>query len=165
MESFLDSYRTRSGRTLSDEARLVASNSCFVPFLYSAELFDGDFKAKSILDLGCGSSSRNERTFSSAMFCPWFCRLLAYLGADAIGIDIGDNSSEPFRNYQRDLAIRGSLDVIPDSSIDIVVAQQFFSSPYMQNTLNYNPMEVKNLLLPQIERVLKEDGCYLLLDY
>src|SRR2546428_5018257 len=62
-------------------------------------------RGKRILDLASGSnSSRSPRTKRrTALFEPWFSRLLVELGADPVAIDLGDLEGEPFEHHRVDL--------------------------------------------------------------
>ncbi len=95
---------------------------------------------KKILDIACGSnSSRLPASFSggffnkkkgfTALFEPWFCRILFELGAEPAGIDIGDLNNEDFIYFHADLGIMGALKFLPDESFDAVHDSRLFGSP------------------------------------
>ncbi len=88
-------------------------------------------KGRRILDLGCGSNSSRSPTTGliTPMFEPWFCRILLELGADPVGVDLGDLSGELFEHYGVDLAESGALDFLPDSSFDGIQDSRIFGSP------------------------------------
>ena len=67
-------------------------------------------RGKRILDIACGSnSSRSPDTGErTAMFEPWFCRLLFALGADPVGVDAGDLEGERFEHHVADLSRIGA---------------------------------------------------------
>lgn len=165
MDSFLVDFRDSFGRGINAEDKHLAANACMMQFGYVLYALGGEFKGKRILDLGCGSNSGNDNYFIPRSFEPWFCRFMHYIGAEPIGFDIGDNSRESFINYRIDLAKPDSLDKIADSSVDVVSAKQFFTSPFMHDVMNYEPQHVEEVLLPQIERVLKPGSYYVRLNY
>src|SRR5947209_5513839 len=105
-------------------------------------------KGKRILDIACGSNTSKapesffvdtpigQRTIKSAdtsvytaQFEPWFCRILLELGADPVGVDIGDLEGEAFEYYHVDLGIPGALDFLPDHSFDAIQDSRLFGSP------------------------------------
>jgi hypothetical protein len=105
-------------------------------------------KEKRILDIASGSNtskapssvfintqfSEQQITISSsegysALFEPWFCRILLELGADPVGIDLGDLDRESFEHYYVDLGQPGALNFLPDHSFDAVQDSRLFGSP------------------------------------
>ena len=101
-----------------------------------------------ILDIACGSSTsrapssifintpfgEQQLPTSSgegytAQFEPWFCRMLLELGAEAVGIDLGNLDGETFEHYPVDLGQRGALNFLPDHSFDAVHDSRLFGSP------------------------------------
>ncbi len=105
-------------------------------------------KGKRILDLACGSNTSKAPSFIyintpfgesririaktenyTAQFEPWFCRLLLALGADPVGIDLGDLEGEGFEHYRVDLGQGGALDFLPGQSFDGVQDSRLFGSP------------------------------------
>ncbi len=101
-----------------------------------------------VLDIACGSNSsrapdefhlrtaRGRRPITSptgdqfaAVFEPWFCRILQTLGAQAVGVDRGDLSSETFETHCLDLGQPGALDVLPSTSFDALQDSRLFGSP------------------------------------
>jgi hypothetical protein len=88
-------------------------------------------RGKRILDLASGSnSSRSPQTGRrTALFEPWFSRLLAELGADPVAIDLGDLDGEGFEHHRVDLGAAGGLDFLPDASFDGVQDSRLFGSP------------------------------------
>ena len=102
---------------------------------------------KKILDIACGSNTskapaslfidtpfgrktvgRSSKGYT-AQFEPWFCRMLFELGANPVGIDLGDLESEIFVHYRVDLGKLGALDFLPDRSFDAVQDSRLFGSP------------------------------------
>jgi len=104
-------------------------------------------QGKRILDIACGSNSSKapaslyvhtpfgEMTMGcaskgyTALFEPWFCRILFELGANPVGVDFGDLEHEVFTHYQVDLGKTGALDFLPDHSFDAVQDSRLFGSP------------------------------------
>ena len=88
-------------------------------------------RGKRILDLASGSnSSRSPKTGRrTAMFEPWFSRLLVELGADPVAIDLGDLEGEAFEHHRVDLGRTGDLDFLPDATFDGVQDSRLFGSP------------------------------------
>ncbi len=104
-------------------------------------------KGKRILDLACGSNTSKMPSFVfvntplgerrvqipstegyTAQFEPWFCRILLELGAEPVGIDIGDLDGEAFEHYRVDLGLEGALDFLPSHSFDAVQDRRLFGS-------------------------------------
>lgn len=138
-------------------------------------------KGKRILDLGCGSNYgsfdsdvfnklASEKGEVGRTFEPWLCRALLELGADPVGIDIGNLEDEKFENYQIDLSKKGALDFLPSKSFDGISMRVFLDSPQLENMVGNrsskqkdegyfdNIKDVQEELLGQIDRLLKEDG-------
>src|SRR5438445_5691159 len=88
-------------------------------------------RGKRILDLASGSnSSRSPKTGGrTALFEPWFSRLLVELGADPVALDLGDLEGEPFEHHRVDLGRPGELDFLPAASFDGVQDSRLFGSP------------------------------------
>lgn len=119
-------------------------------------------RGKRILDIACGSNSSRspdsgERT---AMFEPWFCRLLLELGADPVGVDAGDLDGERFEHYAVDLGQVGALDFLPDASFDGVQDSRLFGSPEFRAAYpdRAGDERIKAELRRQEHRVLKPGG-------
>ena len=99
-----------------------------------------DLRGQRVLDIACGSSESRmppklnepvpfEKLHVTPEFQPWLCRLLHHLGADAVGVDIGNNDREVFTHYQLDLGVLGVLDFLPSDSFDAVHDDRLFGSP------------------------------------
>jgi len=88
-------------------------------------------RGKRILDLASGSnSSRSPKTRRrTALFEPWFSRLLVELGAEPVAIDLGDLEGEAFEHHRVDLGAAGALDFLPTASFDGVQDSRLFGSP------------------------------------
>ncbi|NCN86864.1 hypothetical protein GW932_03445 [archaeon] len=108
-----------------------------------------DLENKFILDLACGSTNSEYK--------PWLARGLYKMGINIIGIDINDNSKEKFENYKIDLSVPNSLNFLKDNSIDIAMANYFF----IGGGLKTSNKKTFNLLLPQLERIVKKEGYFI----
>lgn len=134
---------------------------------------------KRILDIACGSNSskapssvfvntpfgeRHVPTSSSkgytAQFEPWFCRILLEVGADPVGIDLGDLEQETFEHYQVDLGQPGALNFLPDHSFDAVQDSRLFGSPEFTAQIPYRTdrLKVAAEIWRQEQRLLKANG-------
>ena len=134
---------------------------------------------QSILDIACGSNSSQAppslsintplqtSTFANstgagytALFEPWFCRILLALGAEPVGIDFGDLSGEAFAHYRVDLTQIGALDFLPGHSFDAVQDSRLFGSPEFTALLpdRVDRLKVAREIRKQEQRLLKEDG-------
>lgn len=132
-----------------------------------------------ILDIACGSNSSQAppslsintplqtSTFANtsghshtALFEPWFCRILLALGATPVGIDFGDLSGEIFEHYQVDLTKIGALDFLPSHSFDAVQDSRLFGSPEFTALLPDRAArrKVAQEISKQEQRLLKEGG-------
>jgi hypothetical protein len=132
---------------------------------------------KRILDIACGSNSsklpasfllsslfsgrsvRANRGFT-ALFEPWFCRMLLKLGATPVGVDFGDLESEVFIHYKVDLGIPGALDFLPDHSFDGIQDSRLFGSPEFTAEFPSQAERIKvgQEIVRQERRLLKMDG-------
>jgi hypothetical protein len=106
-----------------------------------------DLRGQKILDIACGSNSsrfpgavRVNTPFGvktigrlswgyTALFEPWFCRILLELGAEPVGVDVGDLEAEAFTHHRVDLGRAGALDFLPDHSFDGLQDSRLFGSP------------------------------------
>lgn len=135
-------------------------------------------QGKKILDIACGSNSSRlpvslyvntpfgEMTSGrksqgyTALFEPWFCRLLLELGADPVGVDFGDLDQELFTHYRVDLGKAGALDFLPDHSFDGIQDSRLFGSP--EFTAQFpdpaSRIRVSREIVGQERRLLKSDG-------
>ncbi len=126
----------------------------------------------------------------SRSFEPWLPRALYEMGVHVIGIDIGSLEGEEFEHHSLDLLEENALSVIPDHSIDYVHSRLLYSSPQLANMVSSRDYPdiarkvkdkaipywsagdgerlagavLEQKLLPQIERVLKPTGSYLLFE-
>jgi len=133
---------------------------------------------KRILDIACGSNTSKApaavhinspfgkvrlgraREGYTALFEPWFCRILFHLSADAVGVDFGDLAGEDFVHHRADLGQPGALDFLPDRSFDAVQDSRLFGSP--EFTAKFRKMadrvKVAEEIVRQEQRLLKPGG-------
>lgn len=105
-------------------------------------------KGQRVLDIACGSNTSKAPSFVfvnspfgeqripvphvegfTALFEPWFCRILLELGANPVGVDLGDLDTETFEHHKVDLGKPGALDFLPDRTFDAVQDSRLFGSP------------------------------------
>ena len=135
-------------------------------------------QARRILDIACGSTTSRapaslyiktpfgERSLGrasrgyTALFEPWFCRILYELGAAPVGVDFGDLERELFTHYRVDLGKPGALDFLPDHSFDAVQDSRLFGSPEFTSQFpnQADRIKVAQEIRRQEERLLKPDG-------
>jgi SAM-dependent methyltransferase len=133
-------------------------------------IYGADFKQKSILDLGCGSTGGTydfdmtkqdsfEHPSFTRTFEPWFCRALHELDVECLGVDYGNLTQEQFKKLDyTDLLDPSALDSIQDNSIDLANARLLFNSPQLE--MMNGEGKLKEVLLPQLERIVKPDGLF-----
>ena len=118
-------------------------------------------QGKRILDLGCGSMPSET---GGRQFEPWLCRALKELGANPVGIDVGQLDTEEFEHYQLDLSKIGALNIFPDKSFDAVNLAVFFNSPKLKHMIEPNDIKrIKQEIGNQVKRLLKDNGSILTL--
>lgn len=136
-------------------------------------------KGKRILDIACGSSTSkapssvfvntsfgegripvSDTESYNAQFEPWFCRILLELGADPVGIDLGDLDGETFEHFNVDLGQPGALAFLPDRSFDAVQDSRLFGSPEFtaQFPNQADRLKVAVEIWRQEQRLLKAKG-------
>ena len=135
-------------------------------------------QGKRILDIACGSTTSKapaglyintpfgELTLGraskgyTAMFEPWFCRILFELGANPVGVDFGDLEHEVFAHYRVDLGKIGALDFLPDHSFDAIQDSRLFGSPEFtaQFPNQADRFKLAQEIRRQEERLLKANG-------
>jgi hypothetical protein len=134
---------------------------------------------KRILDIACGSNSSKAPSFvfvntpfgerrvptsssegHTAQFEPWFCRILLEIGADPVGIDLGDLEQETFEHYKVDLGQPGALNFLPDHSFDAVQDSRLFGSPEFTAQIPHqnDRLKVAAEIWKQEQRLLKANG-------
>jgi hypothetical protein len=96
----------------------------------------------------------------SALFEPWFCRILLELGADPVGIDLGNLDQETFEHYQADLGQPGALNFLPDHSFDAVQDSRLFGSPEFTAQIpnQADRLNIAAEICKQEQRLLKANG-------
>jgi hypothetical protein len=137
-----------------------------------------NLKGLRILDIACGSNTSRapasnyintpfgEKTIGgaskgyTAQFEPWFCRLLLELGANPVGVDLGDLEGEAFKHYSVDLGKIGALDFLPAHSFDAVQDSRLFGSPEFTGQFpnRADRLKVAQEIRRQEQRLLKVDG-------
>jgi hypothetical protein len=136
-------------------------------------------RGQRILDIACGSNTSRAPEFVfvntplgercihipskegyTAQFEPWFCRILAELGAHPVGVDMGDLGQESFEHYLVDLGQPGALDFLPDASFDGVQDSRLFGSPEFtaKFPIRADRLKVAAEIWEQEHRLLKAEG-------
>ena len=134
-------------------------------------------KYKRILDIACGSNtSRAPASLNgntpfgllalrpsqgyTALFEPWFCRMLFDLRAIPVGVDFGDLEKELFKHCRVDLGKPGALGFIPDASFDAIQDSRLFGSPEFtaQFPQQADRLKVAQEIVQQEQRLLKPGG-------
>jgi len=119
-------------------------------------------RGKRILDIASGSNSSRSPTTGkrTAMFEPWFARLLLELGAEPVALDSGDLDNERFEHHHVDLGRPGALDFLATASFDGVQDSRLFGSPEFRKAFprRRDHAVVKAEIARQERRVLKPDG-------
>jgi hypothetical protein len=137
-----------------------------------------NIRGKRILDVPCGSNTSKapatvhittplgtlrlgprQRRYT-ALFEPWFCRMLLLLSADPVGVDFGDLQGEDFEYYLVDLGQPGALNFLPDASFDGVQDSRLFGSPEFtaQFPKRTDRLTVAHEIVRQERRLLKPGG-------
>lgn len=133
LASVLDELNARHDleRKIAREPELASILEEFIDRLQRAFTSLTRVRGKRILDIASGSnSSRSPKTGKrTAMFEPWFSRLLLELGAEPVALDAGDLAGERFEHHRVDLGRAGALDFLPDASFDGVQDSRLFGSP------------------------------------
>jgi hypothetical protein len=132
-----------------------------------------------VLDIACGSNTSKAPSFVfvdtpfgeqripiqakegyTAQFEPWFCRILLELGADPVGVDLGNLDGETFEHYLVDLGQPGALDFLPNRSFDAIQDSRLFGSPEFtaQFPRRADRLKVAAEIWKQEQRLLKENG-------
>jgi hypothetical protein len=157
----LDARHDLAGK-LAREPELVEIFDEFIDRLQHAFGSLAALRGKRILDIASGSnSSRSPRTGKrTALFEPWFARLLLELGAEPVALDSGDLEGEPFEHHQVDLGRPGALDFLPDASFDGVQDSRLFGSPEFRKAYprQRDHDRVRAEIRRTEKRVLKPEG-------
>ena len=119
-------------------------------------------REKRILDIASGSNSSRSPTTGkrTALFEPWFARVLLELGAEPVAVDSGDLAGERFEHHRVDLGRPGALDFLADASFDGVQDSRLFGSPEFRKAYprRRDHERVKAEIARQERRVLKPHG-------
>lgn len=136
-------------------------------------------KGKRILDIACGSNTSKAPSYIfvdtpfgekripidsiegyTAQFEPWFCRILLELGADPVGLDLGNLDGEIFEHHPVDLGLPGALDFLPSHSFDAVQDSRLFGSPEFtaQFPNQEDRIKIAVEIWSQEQRLLKANG-------
>jgi hypothetical protein len=147
--------------------------------LYQAYGAFTTLKGQRILDIASGSNTSKAPAFVfvdtpfgeqripipssegyTAQFEPWFCRILLELGADPVGIDLGNLDGEIFEHYKVDLGQPGALNFLPDGSFDAVQDSRLFGSPEFTAKFpkRADRLKVAAEIWDQQQRLLKARG-------
>ncbi|MEJ2599371.1 MAG: hypothetical protein P8Z00_13635 [Anaerolineales bacterium] len=177
MQALDDRYKL--SRKISQEPGLKDIILQLVGRIYRAYGTLTAVKGKRILDIACGSNSSKapssvfvntpfgERSIPgassegyTAQFEPWFCRILLEVGADPVGVDLGDLNQETFEHYQVDLGQPGVLNFLPDHSFDAVQDSRLFGSPEFTAQIPHRAdrLKVAAEIWKQEQRLLKANG-------
>ncbi len=136
-----------------------------------------NLQSKRILDIACGSNTSKlpaslhlktpfgEMTIGAskgytALFEPWFCRILFELGTTPVGVDFGDLEQEAFIHYRADLGKPGALDFLPAASFDGIQDSRLFGSPEFTAEFpsQEDRLKVAQEIKRQEQRLLKPGG-------
>lgn len=119
-------------------------------------------RGKRILDIASGSnSSRSPDTGTrTALFEPWFARLVLELGGTPVALDAGDLDGERFEHHRVDLGQPGALDFLTAGSFDGVQDSRLFGSPEFRKAYprKRDHERVKAEIARQERRLLKPGG-------
>jgi hypothetical protein len=117
-------------------------------------------RGQAVLDIACGSdSSRSPITGTqTAEFEPWMCRLLLELGAQPVGIDIGDLADEAFVHHRVDLGLPGALDFLATGSFDAIHESRLFGSPEFRAAHAPESERIRHEIHRQESRLLRPGG-------
>ncbi len=154
--------RHELGRKIARELELASILEEFIGRLKRAFGSLTRVKGKRILDIASGSNSSRSPTTGkrTAMFEPWFARLLLELGAEPVALDGGDLEGERFEHHRVDLGRPGALDFLSAASFDGVQDSRLFGSPEFRKAYprRRDHERVKAEIARQERRVLKPDG-------
>ena len=154
--------RHELGRKVAREPELASILEEFIGRLQRAFGSLTRVKGKRILDIASGSKSSRSPTTGkrTAMFEPWFARLLLELGAEPVALDGGDLDGERFEHHRVDLGKPGALDFLAAASFDGVQDSRLFGSPEFRKAYprQRDHKRIKAEIADQERRVLKPDG-------
>ena len=154
--------RHELGRKMDREPKLASILDEFIGRLQRAFGSLTRVKGKRILDIASGSNSSRSPTTGkrTAMFEPWFARLLLEIGAEPVALDGGDLDGERFEHHHVDLGKPGALDFLAAASFDGVQDSRLFGSPEFRKAYprQRDHERIKAEIARQEGRVLKPDG-------
>jgi len=154
--------RHELGRKIAREPELTSILEEFIDRLMRAYGSLMRVKGKRILDIASGSKSSRSPTTGkrTAMFEPWFARLLLEIGAEPVALDGGDLEGESFEHHRVDLGKPGALDFLAAASFDGVQDSRLFGSPEFRKAYprQRDHKRIKTEIADQERRVLKPDG-------
>lgn len=154
--------RHELGRKIAREPELTSILEEFIDRLMRAYGSLVRVNGKRILDIASGSNSSRSPTTGkrTAMFEPWFARLLLELGAEPVALDGGDLEGELFEHHRVDLGKPGALDFLAAASFDGVQDSRLFGSPEFRKAYprQRDHERIKTEIARQERRVLKPDG-------
>jgi hypothetical protein len=149
-------------RKTAREPELAAILEEFVDRLQRAFGSLAKVRGKRILDIASGSNSSRSPTTGkrTALFEPWFARLVLELGGDPVALDGGDLDGERFEHHRVDVGRTGALDFLLAASFDGVQDSRLFGSPEFRKAYprKRDHERVKAEIARQERRVLKLDG-------
>lgn len=133
-----------------------------------------NLKQKRFLDLGCGSmhTTKDSKLTNYGRYEPWFSRVLHRAKIDVTGVDIGNLSQEEFSNLRKNLLESNALDELPSNYYDHIHAYLLFNSPELEKQTTGKDLQdasietgkkLRDILMPQIKRLLKPEGFFLYL--
>jgi len=152
--------RHRLASKIAAEPNLEAIMTEFASRLMDAFGPLSTIRGQAVLDIACGSnSSRSPVTgLLTAAFEPWMCRLLVELGAQPVGIDIGDLADEAFVHHRVDLGVAGALDFLASGSFDAVHESRLFGSPEFRAEHGPATERIRREIHRQERRLLRSGG-------
>jgi hypothetical protein len=154
--------RHELGRKILHESELAAILEEFIGRLQRAFGSLARVRGKRILDIASGSNSSRSPTTGrrTALFEPWFARLLFELGAEPVALDSGDLDGERFEHHRVDLGRPGALDFLHAGSFDGVQDSRLFGSPEFRKAYprKRDHERVRAEIARQERRVLKPGG-------
>ena len=150
------------GRKIAREAELISILEEFIGRLQRAFASLAGVRGKRILDIASGSNSSRSPTTGkrTALFEPWFARMVLELGGEVVALDSGDLDGERFEHHRLDLGRPGALDFLPAASFDGVQDSRLFGSPEFRKAYprRRDQERIKAEIKRQERRVLKPDG-------
>jgi hypothetical protein len=152
--------RHRLAAKIAAEPNLAAIMAEFATRLMDAFGSLSAIRGQAVLDIACGSSSSRSPVTGrqTAEFEPWMCRLLLELGAQPVGIDIGDLADEAFEHHRVDLGLSGALDFLATGSFDAIHESRLFGSPEFRAAHGPATEPIRREIHRQERRLLRQGG-------